>query len=72
MRSVSDFENELQICMANKMLAKEIETVFFVPDEKYQYISSSMVREIAAFGGDISKLVPKQIKEKIENKYRKK
>lgn len=58
MRSVTDFENELQTCMANKMLAPEIETVFFVADAQYQYISSSMVREIAMFDGMIKGLVP--------------
>lgn len=58
LRSVTDFENELQICMANKMLAPETETIFLVADAQYQYVSSSMVREIAGFGGNIKGLVP--------------
>lgn len=61
MRSVMDFESELQTCMANKMLAPEIDTVFFVADAQYQYVSSSMVREIASFGGAIKGLVPDEI-----------
>lgn len=58
LRAVSDFESEQQIAHLNRKLAPEIDTVFFMTGLEYAYLSSSLVREIAAFGGDVSALVP--------------
>ncbi|MFU8797856.1 MAG: pantetheine-phosphate adenylyltransferase [Gammaproteobacteria bacterium] len=57
LRAVSDFEYEFQLASMNRHMAPHIETVFLTPCEKYSFISSSLVREIAAFGGDTSKFV---------------
>ena len=56
LRAVSDFEYEFQIASINRSQNPEIESVFFTPDEKLTFISSSMVKELASYGGDISKL----------------
>ncbi len=58
LRAVSDFEHEFQLAGMNRRLAPEIETLFLTPAEQYTYISSSLVREIAGFGGDVSAFVP--------------
>lgn len=57
LRAVSDFEREFQLASMNRRLAPDVETVFLTPDEGYSYISSSLVREIAALGGDVSAFV---------------
>lgn len=57
LRTVADFEYEFQLVSMNRVLAPEIETVFLAPSEEYSYISSTLVREIAAYGGDISRFV---------------
>jgi pantetheine-phosphate adenylyltransferase len=69
LRAVSDLEYEFQYAAANRTLCPEIETVFFMPRLRYSYLSSSVVREIARFGGDVSKMVPQYVVEKIKNKY---
>ncbi|EAI3917174.1 pantetheine-phosphate adenylyltransferase [Campylobacter upsaliensis] len=61
LRAVSDFEYELQIGYANNALWSEFETVYLMPNLKNAFISSSIVRSIAAHGGDVSSLVPKEI-----------
>jgi pantetheine-phosphate adenylyltransferase len=58
LRALSDFENELAIAHLNRKLAPEVDTVFFMTGVEHAYLSSSLVREIAAFGGDISAMVP--------------
>jgi pantetheine-phosphate adenylyltransferase len=57
LRAVSDFEYEFQLAGMNRHLAPQVETVFLTPAEKYAYISSSLVREIAALGGDVTPFV---------------
>lgn len=57
LRAVSDFEYEFQLARMNKDLAPDIETIFMIPHEQYAFVSSSLVREIALFGGDVSKFV---------------
>lgn len=57
LRTVADFEYEFQLVAMNRVLAPDIETVFLAPAEHLSYISSTLVREIAAYGGDISKFV---------------
>mgnify|MGYP006309059891 CR=1 FL=1 len=58
LRAVSDFEWEFQMALMNRELAPECETVFLMPRAEYSYISSTMIREIARFGGDVSPFVP--------------
>ena len=68
LRAISDLEYEFQIAGINRMLYKDIETVFFMPSAKYSHLSSSMVREIAQFKGDVSKLVPPYVAKTIKKK----
>ena len=61
LRAVSDFEYEFQLASMNRKLAPEIETMFLTPDEGYSYISSTLVREISALGGDVSAFVHPEV-----------
>ena len=61
LRAVSDFEYEFQLAGMNRRLAPEIETLFMTPDERYTYVSSSLVREIASHGGDVSAFVHEKV-----------
>jgi len=61
LRAVSDFEHEFQLASMNRQLAPEIETLFMTPDEHFAYVSSSLVREIAALGGDITPFVHEKV-----------
>lgn len=58
LRAISDFEAELQLAHNNRKLAPEVDTVFFMTSIEHGYVSSSLVKEIARFGGDISEMVP--------------
>ncbi|MHB8459510.1 MAG: pantetheine-phosphate adenylyltransferase [Candidatus Limnocylindrales bacterium] len=58
LRAISDFESEIQLAHNNRVLAPSIDTVFFMTSLEHGYVSSSLVREIAAFGGDVSGMVP--------------
>ena len=68
LRAVSDFEFEFQMAGMNRTLQPEVETVFLTPAEKYTFISASMVREIARFGGDVSKFVSPSVAAKLKDK----
>ncbi len=68
LRAVKDFEYELQIAQTNHVENPEVETVFLTTNLKYSYLSSSVVREFAAYGGDISKFVPAQFVDRIYGK----
>jgi pantetheine-phosphate adenylyltransferase len=68
LRTVADFEYEFQMALLNKALNPEYETVFLMTDTKYSYISSSMVKELAGFNGDLTGLVPGEIIMKIKEK----
>lgn len=70
LRTVADFEYELQMAMLNKALDAKCETMFMMTDTKYSYISSSMVKEVAKLKGDLTGFVPPGIVELIENKYK--
>ena len=70
LRTVADFEYEFQMALLNKALNPENETVFLMTDSKYSYISSSMVKELAGFNGDLTGLVPCEIINKIKQKYK--
>jgi len=72
LRAVTDFEYELQMCQTNRKLSDDkVETVFLDTDLRYAYLSSSTVREVASFDGDISKFVPPEIEAKVLEKYKK-
>jgi pantetheine-phosphate adenylyltransferase len=62
LRAISDFEYEFQLANMNRHLTDEVETAFLTPTETYTYISSSLVREIASMGGDISEFVSPKVK----------
>jgi pantetheine-phosphate adenylyltransferase len=67
-RALSDYEYELQMALMNRKLRPELETVFMMPAEKYSYLSSRLVREVARLGGDISKLVPELVEQRLREK----
>ncbi|VAX01552.1 Phosphopantetheine adenylyltransferase [hydrothermal vent metagenome] len=68
LRAVSDFEYEFQLASMNRHLSAEIETLFLTPAEEYSYISSSLVREVASLGGDVSPFVPMKVVAAINNR----
>ena len=68
LRAVSDFEYEFQMSLTNKQLAPEIETFFITTNAKYAYLSSSIVKEVAKYGGDLSEMVPLEIIQDIKDK----
>ncbi|KAB2879208.1 pantetheine-phosphate adenylyltransferase [bacterium] len=72
LRVISDFEYELQMAHVNRRLAQEVVTILMMPGEKYTYLNSSIVKEVASFGGDIQSFVPPFIADKIKNKLRQK
>jgi pantetheine-phosphate adenylyltransferase len=65
LRAVSDFESELQMAHLNRKLAPEVDTVFLMTGLEHAYLSSSLVREIASFGGDVSGMVPRAVLEHL-------
>lgn len=69
-RAVSDFEYELQLAQGNSLLRPDTETVFFVSNAKYSFISSSFVKEAVFYGGDISEMVPELSKQAVLRKIR--
>ena len=70
LRSVSDFEYELQMALLNKKQSPEIESLFMMSDISYSFLSSSMVKELAKYGGNIKGLVPQCIEEDIVYKFK--
>lgn len=69
LRSVTDMEYEMNIASMNKTQAPEIESVFLMADEKYRFVSSSLIKEIAQFDGDVSGMVPENIAKCMKEKY---
>ena len=69
LRAVTDFEYELQLAQTNKAVYPDIDTLFLVTSVVYSYLSSSVVREIASYNGDISKFVPECVTEKLKEKF---
>ncbi|MCK5426480.1 MAG: pantetheine-phosphate adenylyltransferase [Thermodesulfovibrionia bacterium] len=70
LRAVSDFEYELQMALMNRRLNAEIETVFMMPSEEYTFLSSTIVKEVAFFGGDIKGLVPHVVEKALREKFK--
>lgn len=69
LRAVTDFEYELQIAQTNHVESPEVETIFLTTSLQYSYLSSTVVKEFASYGGDISKFVPPQFIDRIYAKY---
>lgn len=69
LRAISDFEYEFQMALTNRKLSNEITTVFLMPHEKYTYLNSSIVRELAMHGGDVSDFVPPAVRKQLLVKY---
>jgi pantetheine-phosphate adenylyltransferase len=70
LRAVSDFEYELQLALMNRQLNKDIETIFLIPDYKYFYLSSSLIKQIIKLGGDLKDFVPANVKQALKEKYK--
>jgi pantetheine-phosphate adenylyltransferase len=68
LRAVSDFEYEFQLASMNRKLAPDVETMFLTPDEGYSFISSSLVREIAALGGDVRSFVHPEVQKALKER----
>jgi pantetheine-phosphate adenylyltransferase len=69
LRAISDFETEMQLAHNNRVLAPRIDTVFFMTSAANSYVSSSLVKEIASFGGDVSGMVPTAAREALERAF---
>lgn len=69
LRAVSDYEYELQIVLMNRQLDRDIETVFIVPSAEYSFLSSTIVKEVASFGGSVEGLVPAIVASALRSKY---
>ena len=70
LRAITDFEYELQMAQTNRVLARDVDTMFLTTSLEYAYLSSTTVKEAAYFGADISKFVPEYVMHKVEEKYR--
>ena len=71
LRAISDFEYEFQLALTNRKLNDDLETVFLMPSERYTYLNSTIVREIARLGGDVTDFVPPVVKKAFDKKFRK-
>ena len=69
LRAITDFEYELQMAQTNSILNKEIDTMFLTASNDYSYLSSTTVKEIASFGGDIKQFVPREVCDKVYENY---
>jgi len=69
LRAVSDFEYEFQLASMNRNLCEDVETMFLTPDEKYGFISSTLVREVARLGGDVSQFVGAEIELAMQKQF---
>lgn len=71
LRAITDFEYELQMAQTNRVLAPDVDTMFLTTSLEYAYLSSTTVKEVAAFGGDISKFVPEFVMDEVHKKFKK-
>ena len=69
LRALADFEYEFQFAHMNRRLAPKLDTVFFMTDERNHYVSSSLVKEVASFGGDITGLVPPDVAKALKTRF---
>lgn len=71
LRAISDFDYEFQIALTNRKLEPEVNTLFLMPSEKYSFLNSSLVRELASFKADVKQFVPDYVFKKLKEKYKK-
>lgn len=71
LRAISDFEYEFQMALMNRKLDSDIETVFLMPSEEYSYLTSSIIKVVGSFGGDVSSLIPTVANEMLKLKFKK-
>jgi pantetheine-phosphate adenylyltransferase len=69
LRAVSDFEYELQMALMNRLLDSGVETVFLMPSEEYSFLTSTIVKEVASYGGNVSSLVPGAVGKRLKKKF---
>lgn len=69
LRAISDFEYELQMAHMNRRLKTDVETVFMMPSEEYSFLTSSIIKEVALFGGSLNGLVPKNVEIELKKKF---
>ncbi|MBK9331581.1 MAG: pantetheine-phosphate adenylyltransferase [Ignavibacteria bacterium] len=69
LRAVSDFEYEFQMSLTNKKLNPEINTIFMMPNEKYTYLNSSLVRELASYNANVEEFIPPYVMKKLKDKF---
>jgi len=69
LRAVSDFEYEMQMALMNRRLYPKIETVFMMPSEEYTFLTSTVIKEVASFGGDVNGLVPGCVEQALKKKF---
>jgi pantetheine-phosphate adenylyltransferase len=69
LRALSDFEYEFQLALMNRKLNREVQSIFLMTDYKWFYTSSTIIKEAASFGGDVSGLVPQTVSRKLKEKY---
>lgn len=70
LRALSDFEYEFQMALTNRKLNEKIETIFLMPNEAYSYLSSTLIKEAASLGADVSNFVPRFIEKKLKEKLK--
>ncbi len=70
LRAVSDFEYELQMALMNRRLDMNIETVFMMPSEEYSFLTSTIIKEVASFGGSVKGLVPEAVEKALKKKFK--
>lgn len=70
LRAVSDFEYETQMALVNRKISSEIVTLFLVPNEKYTYLNSTIVKEVASLGGDVSNFLPEFVHSQLKKKLK--
>ena len=69
LRAISDFEYEFQMAMMNRKLNDQVDTIFLMPSEEYFFLTSTLVKEVAGYGGDIQSLVPKKVLDHLRKKF---
>lgn len=69
-RTASDFDFEYKMALTNRSFSKDVETVFMMTNEEYSFTSSTFIKEAASLGGDVSKLVPREVNEFLKKKFR--
>lgn len=69
-RQISDFEYEFRMALTNKRLAPDVDTIFLMPDEEFTFISASIVKEVAYWGGELSSFVPENVAKALKEKFK--